>query len=50
MPDTEKHKVEERLKEVEVKFLQYMEKIKEARSQFHEYQFRPKCFRTKIYP
>ncbi len=31
MPESEKHKEEERLKEVEVKYQTYMEKIKEAR-------------------
>ena len=34
MPEADRHKEEERLKEVEAKFQQYMEKIKEARKKF----------------
>lgn len=34
MPESERHKEEERLKEVEVKYQTYVEKIKEARKKF----------------
>jgi hypothetical protein len=34
MPDIERHKEEERLKEVEVKYQTYMEKIRDARKKF----------------
>jgi hypothetical protein len=48
MPETEKHKEEERLKEVEVKFQQYMEKIKEARNRFYKTSFRLKKFHPQV--
>jgi hypothetical protein len=34
MPEADRHKEEERLKDVEAKFQTYMEKIKEARKKF----------------
>ena len=34
MPEIERHKEEERLKEVEVKYQAYMEKIRDARKKF----------------